>query len=358
MIDLSAVIVTPFSSDMDSRAERLRCRLGDAGWSVAVNSVRVETALLGGNRLVSRLRTYSAAAKFFSRSEDSVWITVNAELTLIACFIKAIYGRRVVVCADIYDHHGYIFSGLIRFAFHIIEQLAVIAANFIFLPNSSRSNQYLRWSTKFEAKTFYISNFGFLDSLPPCALPTNRLGASKPTKIVYAGTLDWGRGIERILNLIEFGAHSQICCEIYGAGPALRHFESLPEFSKVYRGGFTFTELEEIYESADMLAAIYDPVVPNNAFCDPNKLREALTYNLPILTNSGTPLAKIVEEFHVGVVFDLDDVVNDVAYKINSQIDGARASLIENRKKIAAALAMKNNAQLGEFFRAVDCEME
>lgn len=296
-------IITPFIPSTDSRAKRLAAALSARGFSVCLNGY---ATTLPKGRFVRRLDKYVYAIKQLRAVQGGVVVSVNAEYTLLARamkFMRLTHFDHLV--ADIYDHHAYIFRGLMGLAFHCVERLSVNMADAAIIPIRKRLDQYRPPITASEQdRIFYISNIGF--SLRKAYSFAD--GDSSPNQsqgrcvVVYAGTIDFGRGLGALTeSAAEF---ADLDVRIYGSGPLLKEYLKDERFERIYRGEFDVSSLRSIYEPADVICGFYEPSVPNNRFCDPNKLRETFEFHKPLLTNAGTPLSERVEALGVGLVVD------------------------------------------------------
>lgn len=296
-------IITPFIPSTDSRAKRLAAALSARGFSVCLNGY-VATPPKG--RFVGRLDKYVYAIKQLRAVQGGVVVSVNAEYTLLARamkFMRLAHFDHLV--ADIYDHHAYIFRGLMSLAFHCVERLSIRMADAAIIPIRKRLNQYRPpISVRERGRIFYISNLGF--SLKKAYSFTDSNSSPNQSQdrcvVVYAGTIDSGRGLGA---LIESAAEfSELDVRIYGSGPLLKEYLKDERFERIYTGQFDVSSLRSIYGPADVICGFYESSVPNNRFCDPNKLREVFEFHKPLLTNAGTPLSERVEALGVGFVVD------------------------------------------------------
>jgi glycosyltransferase involved in cell wall biosynthesis len=73
-------------------------------------------------------------------------------------------------------------------------------------------------------------------------------------------------------------------------------------------GKVSYTEVLEKTTRADLLFALYKPVVPTIRYAGGNKLFEAMMAGKPILVSKGTVMADIVKKENCGLVVDCGDV--------------------------------------------------
>ena len=124
--------------------------------------------------------------------------------------------------------------------------------------------------------------------------------------VFYGGMIARDRGLKDLV----------IACEDVGAklvvaghGPdeaeLLNHIESSHAAS--YLGTISYDEVLERTAACQVVAALYDPGVPNNRFAAPNKLFEAMMFAKPVLVSEGTLAADIVREVGCGLVVRYGD---------------------------------------------------
>jgi len=124
--------------------------------------------------------------------------------------------------------------------------------------------------------------------------------------VFYGGMIARDRGLKDLV----------IACEDVGAklvvaghGPdeaeLLNHIES--SHAALYVGTISYDEVLERTAACQVVAALYDPGVPNNRFAAPNKLFEAMMFAKPVLVSEGTLAADIVREVGCGLVVRYGD---------------------------------------------------
>ncbi len=114
-------------------------------------------------------------------------------------------------------------------------------------------------------------------------------------------------------------------------------------------GRFNFAkQAAELYSRCDVIHCVYDTDVPNVRVLLPNKLYEAVLCELPILVAKGTYLAKVVDDWGVGLA--VDDKDRSTLVEAIEQLRDDRElyeSLAENCRKHRA------DADLGRFNTAL-----
>lgn len=170
--------------------------------------------------------------------------------------------------------------------------------------------------TVFTSEGFCKYHFG--DNIPSnVTFITNRLSPSiknypiKEHKVFNADRISIGFvGSPRYKSVCNF---VRILCEnfpqnefhFYGE-PIAENLEVLRKYSNCYfHGAFTNPQdLPNIYQNIDLVLATYDTDFENVRYAEPNKLYEAMYFEVPIIVSSGTFLADKVNQLGIG--FDID----------------------------------------------------
>lgn len=304
---------SPFDYKKDSRSRRL------INFFESKNE-KIQTFFFNRkhkNALLNRMDMYTSFYKWLKLEnikKNSKIITGNAEYTIIARVYSLINNKALNIIGDIHDNHAYIFTGIASTLYYAIESIALLTSNAIILPSLRRKVQYPKILTVLlEEKFIEISNSGLTPIQP--ATPNNTKKDNSEIKIIYAGSIDYGRMIEDLLEL-EKKFHF-ISVEIYGDGPLLKNSPQI--FNSHYKGKFSFSQLSKIYNDADYIFACYSASVKNNKLAQPNKLREVFEYNKPIITNTGTLFSEAAIEYKCGLVVDFKNK-NQLIEKIKEYI--------------------------------------
>lgn len=302
---MKIMIITPFEKVSDSRAVRLANALESMGFEVQIRSTADEINGKFNNKIIRRIGGYISAFKMSKRAEEII-VSVNCEYTIIARIANCLRKKNKKIWADIYDNHEYIFNiQPYRFIFKVLEHCALLMCDAAIIPIERRMQQYSDIFLRiFKPKIYFISNIGFEKQNSENNYLSNT--SKNNVNLVYAGTIDKGRGILPLVMAAE-NSNGFIQLEVYGSGPYLNEYLELKIFRKFYKGLFKFGDLKKIYWSADVISGFYELSVPNNFYCDPNKMREIFEFRKPILTNSGTPLADMIIENDIGVVIKTVD---------------------------------------------------
>jgi glycosyltransferase involved in cell wall biosynthesis len=114
------------------------------------------------------------------------------------------------------------------------------------------------------------------------------------------------------------GNYPQHEFHIYG-GPVSDEFLKLKKYKNCFFHGIFSNpdDLPKIYSELDLLLSTYGNSSENVRYAEPNKLYEAIYFEVPIIVSSGTFLSEKVEKLGIG-------------YSINAQNDDEVINLIKN----------------------------
>lgn len=175
------------------------------------------------------------------------------------------------------------------------------------------------------ATTTVISSAGFRDWLPSgidYLLTHNaarnsfeaetRAPVMKADRLVvsYIGGVSY---YDANLKVIDYVAdHPDITLRYIGAGTCEQalaaHCAAKNIHNVAFSGRFTPEEKVAFYEETDFVLSCYGNDTPVVRTALPNRLYESCQVRRPIIVNSGTFLAKLVERYGIGIVVDLDNL--------------------------------------------------
>ncbi len=199
---------------------------------------------------------------------------------------------RAVLVYDIFDFYSEMIlldlPGFLRRFLARAERRMVRRADLVILPDLRRQEQFGGVRPR---RLVEILN-----------VPEDRTITTEPAKdftLFYGGMIAKDRGL---LDLM-------VACEVTGAkfvvaghGPdeaeLLPHLESSP--SCLYLGTVPYEEVLRQTATCHVVAALYDPSVPNNRLAAPNKVYEAMMLSKPVLVSSGVAIADLVRSLGCG----------------------------------------------------------
>jgi glycosyltransferase involved in cell wall biosynthesis len=126
--------------------------------------------------------------------------------------------------------------------------------------------------------------------------------------VFYGGMLSFQyRGLEKIINIVKDMPDIKLI--IAGNGEDEDKIKLLcMEYDNIeFLGQISNKNALELTYTSDVVFAFYNPAIPINRLASPNKLFEAMMCGTPIIINSETSIAKVVEEENCGLVVPYDD---------------------------------------------------
>lgn len=155
------------------------------------------------------------------------------------------------------------------------------------------------YSKLFSDEAFLLENKPLSDMIPP------KLEKIINDKIIIGivGLLLQGKPYETLFETIKNDDRFEV--HIYGKGTyqkLVEEYASKYENIKYFGEYNFFQDSAKIYASLDILYMLYDTTNGslNNKIALPNKLYEAMYFQVPIITSSGTYLGELVEEYGIG----------------------------------------------------------
>lgn len=128
-----------------------------------------------------------------------------------------------------------------------------------------------------------------------------------PLQISFIGSIRFIEINKRIINLFADDPRFQL--NFYGTGAlVLKEYCTKKRIENCdFLDTFPFELTEKLYEKTNLINNIYGNNTPLLNFALSNKLYYAAQLEIPILVCSGTYMEKIVNEYKIGYVFDLEE---------------------------------------------------
>lgn len=200
---------------------------------------------------------------------------------------------------DIFDFYSeMILLDLPAFLRHLLaraERRMVRRADLVILPDLRRQSQFGGVRPK---RIVEILN-----------VPEDRPIAAEPAKdftLFYGGMIARDRGLLDLMVSCEATGAKFI---VAGHGPdeaeLLPHLESSP--ACLYLGTVPYEEVLRQTAACHVLAALYDPAVPNNRLAAPNKVYEAMMLAKPLIVSDGIAIADLVRSLGCGKIIRYGD---------------------------------------------------
>jgi len=220
--------------------------------------------------------------------------------TILPAYVAARFAGAKVVY-DIFDFYAEMVTADLSPRFRQVlakwERAMIDKADLVILPDLRRKIQLGNARPK---RLVEIMNVP--DGRPVAA----GAGNSSHFVLFYGGMIAKDRGLMDLVVACEATGARLI---VAGHGPdeasLLNTIETSP--ASTYLGTIPYEEVLERTATCDVVAALYDPAVPNNRFAAPNKLFEAMMFSKPVLVSEGTAAADIVREVGCGLVVRYGD---------------------------------------------------
>jgi glycosyltransferase involved in cell wall biosynthesis len=128
-----------------------------------------------------------------------------------------------------------------------------------------------------------------------------------PPVILYQGTLNQGRGLERMITAMPFIPVVKLI--IAGDGPLRRSLMTLAASLDLneriqFTGMLPPEKLQEITRSASVGISIEEPLGLSYISCLPNKLFDYIQAGVPVLVSGFPEMRAIVEQYQIGMVLE------------------------------------------------------
>jgi glycosyltransferase involved in cell wall biosynthesis len=233
------------------------------------------------------------------RLRPDVVHAVDFDTVIPAYFAARIRGAPLVY--DVFDFYADMVTASIppwvRGLLASAERGMVSRADAVIVPDLRRSEQFGAAQPK---RLIEIMNVPEDRGLPPTREDSDGF------VVFYGGMIAKDRGLKDLVAACEDVGAKLI---VAGHGPdeaqLLGGIES--SHAAMYLGTISYQEVLEQTAACQVVAALYDPSVPNNKFAAPNKLFEAMMLGKPVLTSEGTLAADIVREVGCGIIVQYGD---------------------------------------------------
>lgn len=142
---------------------------------------------------------------------------------------------------------------------------------------------------------------GIIMNVPP--LVTNRSprrGTGPPVKLCYAGVIHEGRGLHLVAEAIEGVDGIETVFAGWIPRPVDRDF-LLAQTKISYIGKVPYAEAMKLIGESDILLALYDPSVPINRLASSNKVFEAMSVGIPVISNRETTMVDVINGVSCGL---------------------------------------------------------
>jgi glycosyltransferase involved in cell wall biosynthesis len=260
------------------------------------------------------------------RNNCDIIHAADLDTLLPSVLVKCIKKKKLAYI--IYDLYGGNFENYyISRILSKIEKFAIRFADVLFLVDEDRYEQ---------VKGAKINKLAYIYNSPEDYYPTVRSTSNLKSEFIifYAGYIGRTRGLEEVIDAVKDLAGVKFI--IAGIGPDKDIIEQKVANldSILYIGLISYEEVIKRISDADILFAFYDPKITNNRYASPNKLFEAMMCGKPIIVNTETSAAKIVEKENCGLVVPYGDIdaIKEAIIKLKNN-PSLRQKLGENGRK-------------------------
>lgn len=214
------------------------------------------------------------------------------------CLYATLRGKRFVY--DIFDFYAYMIAQPLgsgtRTRLAGFERRIAQRADMVILADMARKVQL---GEAFQGRVEEIMNV-------PLEADINEPEEREFT-VFYGGMISWERGLEQ---LVEATALAGVRLVVAGHGADEAIFAPLFKQNPnvTFLGNISYRDVLRWSARSQVIAALYDPAIPNNRLASPNKLFEAMMLFKPVLTNEGIRPAEIVKEEGCGMIVKYGDV--------------------------------------------------
>ena len=257
--------------------------------------------------------------KTIIRTKPNIILIREIPLAPITIILAKMFNIKVVL--DIAEHFPalmrvtkkYINNPLLKFLicslgwYDYIEKFSVKNCDKILVVVKESKDRLIKQYKICEDKIEIVSN-------TPIEIPKSQIyyQYTENLKIVYTGNIDGKfRGIQTILEAAEIlKEHQNIEFNIIGDGAAFSMIKQLKNNKNLHNinllGRFEHFKLLEFLRTQSL------GIVPHTKsdvieYTIPNKLFDYMSYSLPLIVSSATPLKRIVEETNCGYIFEAEN---------------------------------------------------
>jgi succinoglycan biosynthesis protein ExoL len=257
-------------------------------------------------------------------------------MLLIAVFYKFIFSRKVRVIYEVSDLHGLLIDQQVgikevisKFLFHLEKLLCGYVDLLIVTSEYFVDEYYCKFFSK--EKVLFIPNS-----------PEEKLfkGFNKKNDGKFTvGFIGYVRYKNQLEMLIRVSQRCDINVLVAGDGTDYPYLSEKYKDCKnvIFYGPYEYEkEIKHLYEMVDCVYSVYDTSLKNVRIALPNKLYEAIVCNLPIIVAEDTKLAKLVQEWGVGV--EVSDIIEDDLSAAITRLkndNGYYNNIINNCRKLA-----------------------
>jgi len=153
--------------------------------------------------------------------------------------------------------------------------------------------------------------------------------------VFYGGQLSKHRGLQTLVDAVHGMSGVHLVIAGHGEHEDYIKWYIANHLNCTFIGRVSHLDIMRLTNACAVVAAMYDPAIPNHLFASPNKLYESMCYGKPIIVNDGTRLADLVTSHNCGVVVPYGDrhAVESTLSRLRDDVD-SRVQLGENGRRV------------------------
>lgn len=205
--------------------------------------------------------------------------------------------KRIVFDVPDYFSDSRAFKSFLRSIIKAVETFFLNRVDHVILASEDRINQIMPAHPK-EVIVIYNSP----DIPKELNFNSTEKTSNKKIKVEYIGGLTPYRLIPELLETVE--SDDRFCLEIAGTGVLKSQVQAATRRCNriTYLGEIPYNQVLKLEQKADLLTALYDPVLPNHRYASPNKFFEAMALGKPVIMIENSGMASLLKKYQVGIV--------------------------------------------------------
>jgi glycosyltransferase involved in cell wall biosynthesis len=223
--------------------------------------------------------------------------------TILPCFAMKLMFKEKKIIYDIYDFYVDAFTvpNCLKSIVRNLDFLAIKHSDAVIIATEQRKEQISGATPK---KLVIIHNTPIESEIFKDSKNIFDENKNGRLKIVYVGILQEHRFLKEMSDVVI--KKPEIDLFIGGFGALSSYFYDLSEKHKNihFFGRVDYERSLQLSYSADVMVAVYDPVIPNHKFSAPNKFYEALMLGKPLIVSKNTGVDDAVSKLDLGVVIE------------------------------------------------------
>jgi len=249
-------------------------------------------------KYIKGVSSFNFSAYKFLKKEQPEIIHVSDVESFPAAFIYKLFNKTAILY-NIHDNlsQRYALPKIITSVLNVLEGIIVKYSDATIVPEKFRASSLPK---------FCQNKISVIRNTPIDPGFTQPREKDDVVRIVFAGWLDEGRGIDTLLELATLMPNVQLLIAGEGDKVIIDNISAISNCE--YLGFLDHEKVLKLTESSDFVFAHYSPHRVINRYAAPNKLAEALAVGRPVIINKEALVSRLVIEYDCGVVSDYGDV--------------------------------------------------